>query len=259
MEPFSVEGKAAWLPVVSGAGRRHVRLAVSLLLIAAPVSADVFVLDTGTALALTNVPVNDDFVRLLREEPPPAPVVAPGAGEGGAQGLENRAPGPADAGAARPVMPLAADYPYRNLVLAAAIRHQLPEGLLHGLIKVESNFNPRAVSPRGARGLTQLMPATARRMGVRDAFDPAANIDGGARYLKELLVAFGHDVSLAIAAYNAGPGAVRRYRGIPRYAETIAYVPRVLRAAALPLQGSPSRAARADGKGGRSAVALSQR
>lgn len=257
MAPLCFAGKEAGLPEVHGVRLRRLPLALCALLLSAFAHADVFVHDDGRSLALTNVPVSDDFVRLVREELPVSPVLpATAAAPPGAGGEDRVVVVP---GARVSTLPLAADYPYRPLVRAAAERHGLPEALLHGLIKVESNFNSRAVSPKGARGLTQLMPATARRLGVRDAFDPAANIDGGARYLKELLVAFGHDVSLAIAAYNAGPGAVRRYGGIPRYAETIAYVPRVLRAAAGPWRGAASGAGRAVVKDRRTTATLAQR
>jgi len=114
------------------------------------------------------------------------------------------------------------------LVAAAAKTHGLPEALLQAVIEVESNFNAGAVSPKGALGLMQLMPQTARELGVADARDPAANIDGGARYLKELLARFGNDLALALAAYNAGPAAVQRSGAIPQFSETQRYVPRVL-------------------------------
>ncbi len=117
---------------------------------------------------------------------------------------------------------------FAPLVRAAAQAHGLPEALLHAVIEVESGFDAAAVSPKGALGLMQLMPETARDLRVRDARDPAANIDGGARYLKELLARFGNDLALALAAYNAGPAAVQRSGGIPRNAETQNYVPRVM-------------------------------
>jgi soluble lytic murein transglycosylase-like protein len=117
---------------------------------------------------------------------------------------------------------------FAPLVLAAADAHGLPVALLQAIIEVESNFNAAAVSPQGALGLMQLMPQTARYLQVRDARDPAANIDGGARYLKELLIRFGNDLPLALAAYNAGPTAVQRSGAIPAYAETQRYVPRVI-------------------------------
>jgi soluble lytic murein transglycosylase-like protein len=117
---------------------------------------------------------------------------------------------------------------FTPLVRAAAQAHDLPEALLRALIEVESGFDPHAVSPKGALGLTQLMPATARALKVADPRDPAANIDGGARHLKDLLARNGNNVALALAAYNAGEAAVQRAGGIPPFAETRAYVPRVL-------------------------------
>jgi len=105
--------------------------------------------------------------------------------------------------------------------------YNLDPKLLHAIAKVESNYNPRAVSPKGALGVMQLIPSTARLVGVSDPFDPRENIHGGARYLRYLLDKFG-DLTLALAAYNAGPKAVEAYGGIPPYAETQRYVRSVL-------------------------------
>ncbi|GAA0910632.1 lytic transglycosylase domain-containing protein [Virgisporangium aurantiacum] len=115
--------------------------------------------------------------------------------------------------------------PYADLFNAAGARHGVPPQLLAAVARVESEFNRRAVSPAGAQGLMQLMPSTARGLGV-DAFDPAQAVDGAARILKANLKEFG-SVDLALAAYNSGGGAVRKHRGIPPSAETQAYVPKV--------------------------------
>lgn len=114
------------------------------------------------------------------------------------------------------------------LATAAARRHHLDPALVLALVQVESAFQPRAVSPKGAQGLTQLMPSTALELGVKDALDPAQNLDGGARYLRQLLTRYGGDVKRALAAYNAGPGAVDRHNGVPPFRETRQYVRRVL-------------------------------
>ena len=114
------------------------------------------------------------------------------------------------------------------LATAAARRHHLDPALVLALVQVESAFQPHAVSRKGAQGLTQLMPATAREMGVKDALDPEQNLDGGARYLSWLLSRYGGDLRRALAAYNAGPGAVDRHQGVPPYRETLQYVRRVL-------------------------------
>lgn len=206
-----------------GAWLRRVPLLLALWLTAG--QADVFVRDDGTGVSLTNVPVTDGYAVVVTE-PPEAIEGLPGdlaAASSSASGA-----GVADSGGTLTTSAAGKVSPYLGHVKAAAARHGVPEELLHAVIRVESNFNPRAVSPRGARGLMQLMPATARELGVHDPFDPAANIDGGARYLRRLLEAFGHDVRLAVAAYNAGPMAVRRWGGVPRYRETEQYVPRVL-------------------------------
>lgn len=116
---------------------------------------------------------------------------------------------------------------YEPLIREAEVRYRLPPGLMQALVWAESRFNPMAISPAGAAGLAQLMPGTARELGVSNRHDPAQNIDGGARYLRQMLDRFG-DVHLALAAYNAGPGAVYRAGGIPRNRETPAYVRSVL-------------------------------
>ncbi len=109
----------------------------------------------------------------------------------------------------------------------AASRHNVDANLVRALVKVESNFNPNAVSRKGAMGLMQLMPQTARQLNLKNPFDPQENIDAGVRHLKQLLQSYNGDIKLSLAAYNAGSGAVSRSRGIPRYAETQNYVRRI--------------------------------
>jgi soluble lytic murein transglycosylase-like protein len=142
--------------------------------------------------------------------------------------------------AATGVSELPADVPYGAQITAAAKKYGIDPALLAGLVKQESGFNPSAGSPAGARGLTQLMPATAAGLGVTNVLDPAQNLDGGAKYLRQQLDAFGGDVTRALAAYNAGPGAVKRYGGVPPYAETQNYVRAVQANAAAYRASSPA-------------------
>lgn len=116
---------------------------------------------------------------------------------------------------------------FRGEVQAAAQRHGVDEAIVRAIIHAESAFRPHVVSPKNAQGLMQLIPATARRFGVRDAFDPAQNIEGGVKYLAWLLKRYNGDLTMAAAGYNAGEGAVDRYKGVPPYRETRQYVARV--------------------------------
>lgn len=119
---------------------------------------------------------------------------------------------------------------YDSIIEGAATTSRVEPELLRAIIVVESGFNPAAVSTKGARGLMQLMPVTAQAYGVTDASDPAQNVKAGARYLRDLLDRYGDDLTLALAAYNAGEGAVERFgKQIPPFRETRAYVPEVLR------------------------------
>jgi soluble lytic murein transglycosylase-like protein len=114
------------------------------------------------------------------------------------------------------------------LAADVARRHGLDPALVLALASVESGFQPKAVSPKGAQGLMQLMPATAASLGVADALDPETNLEGGSRYLAELITLYEGNLTKALAAYNAGPGAVKRHGGVPPYRETRAYVKKVL-------------------------------
>ena len=128
------------------------------------------------------------------------------------------------AAAPPPPPPLA---PYREIVKAAAARYGIEEELINSVIAAESNFDPKAVSRKNARGLMQLLPETAARFGVHNVFDPQENIDAGTHYLSELLKQYNHDLALALAAYNAGPEKVTQFGRVPPYPETVSYVRRV--------------------------------
>ncbi len=129
--------------------------------------------------------------------------------------------------AAAPVAPPATDV--KSVVSAASQKHLIDADLIDSVIQAESGFNPKARSPKGAQGLMQLMPGTAQRLGVQNAFDAQANVDGGTRYLRELLALYDNDLIKALAAYNAGPQRVEQYHGVPPYHETRAYVAKVIR------------------------------
>jgi soluble lytic murein transglycosylase-like protein len=165
---------------------------------------------------LTNAPTDPRYRRMGIAPPPPAPPARSGG---------------APAGAARSPASLGAqlrDGAIGAQIRDAAGRYGLPEELVTAVIRVESGFNPRAVSRKGAQGLMQLMPATASQLGVRDVFDTAENIEGGVRHLRGLIERFENNLSLALAAYNAGERAVLQYGGIPPYPETQQYVARIL-------------------------------
>ena len=117
----------------------------------------------------------------------------------------------------------------KDVIDSVSNRHHLDPDLINSVIHAESGFNPRAVSRKGAQGLMQLMPQTASQLGVANAFDPGANVEGGTRYLRELLERYNFDLIKALAAYNAGPQRVDQYHGVPPYYETQVYVARVVR------------------------------
>jgi soluble lytic murein transglycosylase-like protein len=131
---------------------------------------------------------------------------------------------------------------YAREIAEASQRYAVPARLIWAVIRVESGFDHRAVSRKGARGLMQLMPETAAILGVRDPFDPRQNIHGGTRHLRALLEHFRHDVRLAVAAYNAGEKPVRQFGGVPPYPETQEYVARVLTLYGAPFERSTGQA-----------------
>ena len=114
-------------------------------------------------------------------------------------------------------------------IAAGSQRYRIDADLISSVIRAESNFNPHAISPKGAQGLMQLMPQTASQLGVANPFDPKANVDGGTKYLRELIERYNFDLVKALAAYNAGPQRVEQYGGVPPYRETRAYVARIVR------------------------------
>lgn len=162
-------------------------------------------LDADGGIHLSNVPTDERFRLLI---PPPAA---------------------ADDGSGLPPVMPGSRQRYDAVIAEAAGRAGIDPALLHAVIAIESAYDARAVSERGAAGLMQLMPETARQFGVADVFDPADNVRGGARYLAELLKRFEYDLRLALAAYNAGEAAVLKYgKRVPPYRETSAYVPKVI-------------------------------
>jgi hypothetical protein len=169
---------------------------------------------SGDESSFVDVPTEeiDHFEALPADAAPPGPKTDP------ASPLQ----WPTPAQAAPPV-------DLNEVVKAASGTYRLDPDLVNSVIRAESGFNVRAVSPKGAQGLMQLMPQTASQLGVQNAFDPQANVEGGTRYLRELLERYNFDLIKALAAYNAGPQRVEQYGGVPPYYETQAYVARIVR------------------------------
>ena len=190
----------------------HLVAALALVAVAQPASADIFMFkDEKGVVHFTNIPSNDKRYRLVRKEAATPPLTAA-------------------AGMPQLLMPREESIRMFTPIIERASRtHGVDVALVHAVISAESGYNPGAISRAGARGIMQLMPDTARRFGVQNIMDPSENIQGGVRYLRELLTLFNGNTELAVAAYNAGENAViRAGHRVPNYAETASYVPRVL-------------------------------
>jgi soluble lytic murein transglycosylase-like protein len=190
-------------------------LSAGLLLLALPARAEIAVLSNGMTLKIVDRRLEGDVVYLSLK----------GGGEVGAPEALIRGYVPDEV--IDEVASATGDL--HSLASEAARRHGLDPELVLAVVTVESGFRPEAVSPKGAQGLMQLMPTTAQALGVQDAFDPAANLDGGTRHLRDLIALYDGDVAKALAAYNAGAGAVSRHRGVPPYKETQEYVKKVMK------------------------------
>src|SRR5215204_335845 len=211
------------------------------LALAAPARADLVVLSSGRVMSASSVvltaesatirlraggEVTCDRSLVVRVDPGETPWIDPAA-----PAAADAAADPGDPDAPASVRTVEIPAAYRDIIARLAEAHGVDARLIHAVISVESAYRPRARSPKGARGLMQLMPATARQYGVGNAYKESANLDAGVRHLKMLLDRFA--VREAIAAYNAGEAAVRRFGGVPPFRETRAYVERVLSLAGL--------------------------
>ena len=198
-----------------------VSIAVLALSSAAAFSAELAVLRNGFVMRLDHRETRGEFTRLYMD--------------GGTQNYVDvqsdqilRFEQP-DELPAKPVLDPVRTTSLRDIVLEASNRYSLDPDVVFSVIRAESAFDLKAVSPKGAQGLMQLMPQTATRLGVENPMDAAANVEGGTRYLRELLTRYNQDLTKALAAYNAGPGRIEQFHGVPPYPETIAYINRVVR------------------------------
>jgi hypothetical protein len=196
-------------------------VAVLALSSVAAFSAELAILQNGRVMSVDHFETRGEFTRLYMDE-----------------GTKNyvdvqqdqivrfeEVPEPPAAPTVAPVRPLSLE----EIVTSASNRYGIDPDIVLSLIRAESAFDPKAVSPKGAQGLMQLMPQTATYLGVENPMDAAANVEGGTRYLSELLALYKQDLTKALAAYNAGPARIQEYNGVPPYRETIAYINRVVR------------------------------
>ncbi len=180
---------------------------------------------TADGLSFVDVPTAEiEHFEAAPEVPASAPKISASGSRLSASGTS-----PLLAKYARNGAPSAGPLDLNDVVISASGRYRLDPDLVNSVIKAESGFNVRAVSPKGAQGLMQLMPGTASQLGVPNAFDPQANVEGGTKYLRELLERYNFDLVKALAAYNAGPQRVEQFGGVPPYYETRAYVARVVK------------------------------
>ena len=202
--------------------RKFLQLGFLGLLVASQMhAAEIANLRNGFSIRHERHEVDGDTTRLyMGAEPSSGYVDVPTAQ------IENFEPAPPELQAATSQGQKSVDL--NTIVSAARTRSQVDADFIASVIRAESGNNPRAISRKGAQGLMQLMPGTASKLGVKNSFDPAENVDGGVRYLRELLLLYNNDMIKALAAYNAGPQRVQQYKGVPPYHETHAYVARVI-------------------------------
>jgi soluble lytic murein transglycosylase-like protein len=191
---------------------RAILFALALIVCPRAARADYFVLRSGARLNVTAYQLVGERYRIQLNG---------GSGEIAAADVVTIEP--EEIFVAAPRLPIT-KAPYGELIQSAAKKYGVDEDLLFSVITAESNFNPRAISRRGACGLMQLLPSTAKRFGVNNIFDPGENIDAGTHYLRDLMALYQGDLALTLAAFNAGPGAVQHYGRVPPYGETISYV-----------------------------------
>ncbi len=200
-------------------------IACALLLTSAVSAADLAVLQNGYSIRHEHREQRGDMTRLYTSSDPNSFVDVP------TEQIDHFEPDatPSVPSDLAPSVPPAPAPSVTDVIQSASQQYRLDPDFLASVISAESGFKTHAVSPKGAKGLMQLMPQTASNLGVSDPFDPAKNVDGGTRYLRELLERYNFDPIKALAAYNAGPSRVEQYRGVPPYHETRVYVAKIIR------------------------------